>query len=149
MQNPLKQKGYLAMRIMFDTNIVLDALLKREPFWVTSSHLMRLCLNGSLQGYLTASSLTDLYYLIHKNTHDKEITYDAIGKLLDVFNIASVTSQHIQVAYKKHAKDFEDCLLAVCASSVPCDYIVTRNQKDFAGLNVFTISPEELINQLQ
>ncbi len=95
---------------------------------------------------MSASSVTDIYYLVKKYTHSTELAYKAIGKLLEIVKICSVTNNDVLIAFQQKAKDFEDCLVATCAKSIHCDYIVTRNKKDFEEFDIPLRTPEELLN---
>ena len=64
------------MRIMFDTNIFLDVLLEREPFVEDSCKVLSLCEDHKIDGFVSASSITDIYYLVKKYTHDTDIAGD-------------------------------------------------------------------------
>lgn len=136
------------MKIMCDTNVILDVLLDREPFVEDSYKILSLCEEHRIDGFVSASSITDIYYLVRKYTHSTELAYKAIGKLLEIVKVCSVTNNDVLVAYQKKAKDFEDCLLATCAKSIRCDFIITRNKKDFEGFGIPLLTPTELLQQL-
>lgn len=136
------------MKIMCDTNIILDVLLERVPFVEDSSKILTLCEEHKIDGLVSASSITDIYYLVKKYTHSTELAYKAVGKLLEIVKVCSVTNNDILIAFQKKAKDFEDCLVATCAKSIRCNYIVTRNKKDFEGFDVPAITPSELLKQM-
>lgn len=133
------------MKIMVDTNIIIDVLLEREPFIDDSYKLLSLCEEHKVDGFISASSITDIYYLVRKYSHSNELAYNAVGKILEIVKICSVTNSEVITAFQKKAKDFEDCLVAVCANSINCDYIVTRNIKDFSEFEVPAISPSEFL----
>lgn len=133
------------MKIMVDTNIIIDVLLEREPFIDDSYKLLSLCEEHKVDGFISASSITDIYYLVKKYSHSNELAYNAVGKILEIVKICSVTNSEVITAFQKKAKDFEDCLVAVCANSINCDYIVTRNIKDFSEFEVPAISPSEFL----
>lgn len=135
------------MKIMCDTNIILDVMLDREPFAEKSADVLKLCEDRIIEGFITASSITDIFYLIRKQTHSNDIAYNATGKLLEIVSICDVTNQEVLSAYQQRAKDFEDCLLATCAKSINCDYIVTRNIKDFESFAVPAITPTDFMQQ--
>ena len=137
------------MKIMCDTNIFLDVLLEREPFVDDSSKILRLCEEHTLDGYVSASCITDIFYLVRKYTHNVELAYQAIGKVLEIVKVCSVTNNDILVAFQQKAKDFEDCLVATCAKSIHCDYIVTRNKKDFEEFDIPLLTPSELLKQFE
>ena len=136
------------MTIMCDTNILLDVLLDREPFAEASAAMLSLCENHVIEGYVTASCITDIYYLVHRQTHSIDMAYHAIGKLLEIVKVCSVTEAEVQSAFLQRARDFEDCLVAECAKTLGCDMIVSRNQKDFADFGLPVLSPDELLQSL-
>ena len=133
------------MRLMIDTNIFLDVLTQREPFYANSRAVLELCENKEIQGFLSASSVTDIYYLIHRHLHNAELAYQALGSILDIVKVLTVTNDDVLNAYLTNAPDFEDCLLATCAKSNKCDAIVTRNKKDYLTFGITLLSPEELL----
>ena len=133
------------MRLMIDTNIFLDVLTQREPFYKSSQSALYLCECGQVQGFLSASSVTDIFYLVRRQLHSAELAYRALGSVLDIVQVLAVTNEHVLDAYIRRAADFEDCLLAVCAKAHRCDAIVTRNKKDFAGFDIPLLAPEELL----
>lgn len=136
------------MKIMCDTNIFLDVLLDRAPFSDTSAKVLSLCENHTIDGYISASCITDIFYLVRKYTHSNELAYQSIGKVLEIAKVCSVTNHEVLLAYQQKARDFEDCLLATCAKAIHCDYIITRNKKDFEALIVPALEPSELLNIL-
>lgn len=133
------------MKIMCDTNIILDVMLDREPFADDSAKVLKLCEDRIIEGNVTSSSITDIFYLVRKQTHSVDVAYNAVGKILEIVNICSVTDREVYAAYNRRARDFEDCLLAVCARSIQCDYILTRNIKDFEGFEVPVITPSDFL----
>lgn len=133
------------MRLMIDTNIFLDVLTQREPFYEHSKAVLSLCENKKVQGFLSASGVTDIFYLIHRQLHSIDLAYQALGSVLDIAKVLTVTNEDVLNAYITRASDFEDCLLATCAKSNKCDAIVTRNKKDFLTFGITLLSPEELL----
>lgn len=136
------------MKIMCDTNVIIDVLLERQPFVDDSCKVLSLCEEHRLDGFVSAPSVTDIYYLVRKYTHSTELAYTAIGKLLEIVKVCSVTSNDVLTAFQRKAKDFEDCLVATCAKSIRCDYIVTRNKKDFEEFDIPSLTPSELLQKI-
>ena len=135
------------MRLMIDTNIFLDVLLRREPFFESSRDVLKLCEDKKVQGFLSASSVTDIFYIIRKGLQSTEAAYKALGSVLEIVKVLTVTNEDVLNAYIQRAADFEDCLLATCARSNKCTAIVTRNKKDFLSFGITLLSPEELLNE--
>lgn len=136
------------MKVMCDTNIFLDVLLDREPFFDYSARVLRLCESGQIDGFVTAACVTDIFYIVHSNLHSNEAAYHALGKVLEIVNVCDVTALNVLEAFHQKKSDFEDCLVAICAKSIGCDYLITRNLKDFAGLPMDAITPKEFINDV-
>lgn len=133
------------MRLMIDTNIFLDVLTEREPFYSSSKAVLDLCESKKIHGFLSASSATDIFYLIRRQLHSTDLAYHALGSVLDIVKVLTVTNDDVLNAYVQRASDFEDCLLATCAKSNQCDAIVTRNKKDFLSFGITLLSPDELL----
>ncbi len=88
---------------------------------------------------------TKLQNLVRKHAHSTELAYKAVGKLLEIVKVCSVTNNDVLIAFQNRAKDFEDCLVATCAKSIHCDYIATRNKKDFEGFDIPVLTPAEIL----
>ena len=88
-------------------------------------------------------------FSISSETHQTEFAYRAVGKVLEIVKVCPVTNLEVLKAYQAHAKDFEDCLLAMCAESIQCECIVTRNTKDFNEFDIPVFTPEEFLLQNQ
>ena len=135
------------MKILCDTIIILDVLLERQPFVEDSYKVLSLCEEHRLEGFVSASSVTDIYYLVRKYTHSTELAYKAIGKLLEIVKVCSVTNNDVLTAFQRKARDFEDCLVATCAKSIHCEYIITCNKKDFEEFEIPLLTPAEFLQQ--
>lgn len=133
------------MKIMCDTNVIIDVLLEREPFVEDSYKVLKRCEERKIDGFVSASSVTDIYCLVRKHTHSNDLAYKAVGKLLEIARVCSVTNNDVLLTFQKRAKDFEDCLVATCARSIHCDYIVTRNKRDFEGFGIPALTPTEIL----
>ena len=133
------------MRLMIDTNIFLDVLLKREDFFEQSRGILDLCEKRKVQGFVTASAVIDIFYLTKIALGSLEDTYRVINSLLNIVKVLTVTNDDVINAFQQKAKDFEDCLMATCAKSNKCDCIITRNKKDFLAFEMTLYSPEEFL----
>jgi predicted nucleic acid-binding protein len=135
------------MKVLFDTNIVLDLLLDRKPFSDTASKLFAFTEEGNIIGVLCATTITTIYYLIEKYK-DRETAKEAIGLLLKLFDIALVNRAVLETAKELNFKDFEDGVIYASAIHSGCGYVVTRNIKDFVEKNIPVFEPEEFIGIL-
>ena len=133
------------MRLMIDTNIFLDVLIHRDPFYDDAKAVLKLCEDHDINGFVSASAITDIFYITRKALGSIEDTYRVISNILNIVKVLTVTNDDVATAFQVKAKDFEDCLMAACAKSNKCDGIVTRNKKDFLGFGITLYSPEELL----
>lgn len=136
------------MKIMCDTNVIIDVLLEREPFIEDSYKVLKFCEEHKIDGFVSASSVTDIYYLVRKYTHSTDMAYKAVGKLLEIVKVCSVTNNDVLIAFQQKAKDFEDCLVATCAKSIHCDYIATRNKRVFEDFGIPAFTTTEILLQI-
>ena len=134
------------MKLMIDTNIILDVLLKREGLYESSAQVMRLCNSGEHIGYITTNSVCDIFYITRKSISDKEQLYKIMENICGIFSLCDVTAQDVTLALSKRAADFEDCLLSECAKRSGCQYIITRNIKDFKNFDIKSITPENFLS---
>jgi predicted nucleic acid-binding protein len=135
------------MKITLDTNIVLDTLARREPFFTQSQPVIRLAAEGEVEGAITANSLTDIYYILRKHL-DKEAVKTALRGLLELLEVVEVTGNDCLAALDLPMDDYEDALLACCAKNWAADYIVTRNTRDFVHSPVKAMDPEDFMKNL-
>ena len=133
------------MKILIDTNVIIDALTGREPFRSSAEQIFILAANQVEDFFITASSATDIYYLIRKYMHDTEQAKKTMSKLYELFGILDVTSIDCQEALLIKVRDYEDAVICCCAERNRIDYIVTRNIKDFKQSNVKILLPEDFI----
>ena len=133
------------MKLICDTNIILDVVLRQEPFYAASAQALILCESQDVEGCIAASSLTDIYYIVHKVSHDSETAYQALEMVSRILKICDVTASDAKAAIDKKHRDFEDSLIALTGVSLGCDYILTRNTKDFQGYAIPPITPDELL----
>lgn len=135
------------MKILIDTNIILDVLMKREPHFDSSEKLLKLC-GTQLIGCIVVSQTTDIFYLISRNVKDAQFIKDIIKKLTDNLKVLDINSDDVKCALESDMDDYEDALLAFCAKRQKVEYIITRNEKDFKLSPVKSLSPQEFIEQI-
>jgi predicted nucleic acid-binding protein len=133
------------MKILFDTNILLDVLLDREPFSGHAADLMSRVERSEINGLLCATTLTTIHYLLSKFL-DREVAIKSINSLMALFEVASVNRLVIDNALKSKFADFEDSVLHESARHAGADYIITRNIKDFKKSKIPTFTPAEFLS---
>ena len=135
------------MKILIDTNVVLDVLLDREPHVAASEKVLKLCEAGLANGALSALSVANLVYIMRK-----ELEPDGVKNVLDMLEIV-LTLADLRVGDLKKAAlmkwgDFEDATQAVTARRLGAKHIVTRNVRDFAKSEVPAIAPADFLAKL-
>jgi predicted nucleic acid-binding protein len=135
------------MKVLFDTNIILDVYLNREPFTNDSLKLLKLSENKRISGYVTANTITDIYYILGKTIKDKQKLTAAILQMLTVVSVTDVLSSDITKAFALSIEDYEDALITQCAIRTKAAYIITRNIKDFANSPVTVITPQDFLSK--
>lgn len=137
------------MVILVDTNIIVDVLMKREPYMQEAQEILTKCASREITGYLAAHSIPNLFYILRKSyTQEESRTF--IKELCSIFRISDLNAKKIlSAAENKSFSDFEDCLQEECALEVMADYIVTRNPTDFVSSRVRIIKPRELLELLR
>lgn len=131
------------MRVLFDTNIILDVLLEREPFAALSAELVNQVETGKIEGFLCATTLTTIDYLVGKS-QSKSQARTALKTLLTLFHIAKVDQKILTQAVDSGFSDFEDGAQYFSGRGVGIDAVLTRNPRDFKQADVPVYSPQEL-----
>jgi predicted nucleic acid-binding protein len=132
------------LRILFDTNVVLDLLLDRQPFAAPAAELLSKAEAGIISGYLCATTVTTIHYLARKVIGARKAKRQ-VRMLLSIFEIASVN----RAALEGRFRDFEDAVLHEAARLVNADAIVTRNVEDFEESELPVYSCEEMLSLLK
>jgi predicted nucleic acid-binding protein len=132
------------MRILFDTNVILDFLLDRQPFNVTAAWLVNEVDLGRLEGFLGATTITTLYYVARCAPRPDREVRSTIRALLTLFKVAPVNEAVLQQALGAPLNDFEDAVLQEAARLVGAEGIVTRNPHDFRQATLQIYTPEAL-----
>lgn len=133
------------MKILIDTNVIIDALTSREPWNESAEKIFIMAANHIINMYITASSATDIYYLVRKHLHDTDMAKQIMGKLYSLTGILEVTGSDCVDALASPITDYEDAVVERVAANAEIDYIVTRNVKDFQKGMVKVILPGEFI----
>ncbi len=135
------------MRVMFDTNVVLDLLLDREPFVHDAKILISKVEQGEFTGLLCATTITTIHYLLLKS-NGKEGSGNIIESLLKLFEIAPVTRVVLEDALQNRDKDYEDAVLYEAAYHAGATMIVTRDRKGFSKADLPVLNPQEFLVHL-
>ena len=135
------------MTICFDTNVVLDAVLQRDPHRRAATHLVYAVETGDLTGQLCATTVTTVYYFAQKQYGAVQARTD-VKDLLQVFDVAAVDRAVLQQAAEADFRDYEDAVLHSAAETSGAQGIVTRNAEDFKAASLPVHTPRELLTIL-
>ncbi|WP_172185996.1 PIN domain-containing protein [Microcoleus asticus] len=135
------------MKILLDTNIILDIALERQPFFGESEQVLSLVEQGEVEGYISASTFSDLYYIIRK-AKGRDSTLEFLRYIATFCQVATVDNSVISMALTCNFKDFEDAIQYSSAVINLIDAIVTRNPRDFPVTIPRIVTPNQLILEL-
>ena len=134
------------MRLLIDTNILLDVLQDRHPHYGASSLLWKFCETGQAEGYISALTFANLIYVMRKELNPEQVE-DILNMLSLIFNFVDFSMSEVMRATKMKWNDFEDAVQNATAERIQADYIITRNVRDFLNSKIPAVSPAEYLSQ--
>jgi predicted nucleic acid-binding protein len=132
------------MKILIDTNIVLDVLLDRKPFSINSAAFFKLAEQGRIEAYITSNSVTDMVYILRK-AYDMDTIKENLLIMFGFIKILNVSASDILKAFEIKTDDYDDAVIIQCASRIEADHIITRDIKGFKNSPVSYLTAEEFI----
>ena len=131
------------MRILVDTNVLIDVVTMREPFLADSVKIFELCQEKVIVGAIAAHSISNMSYILRKD-FSRDKLREIFLNIFEVFRVEAIDfSKLLATVADETFSDFEDCLQVQCAKSFRADYIITRNVKDFAASEIPAVTPED------
>jgi len=137
------------MRVLIDSDVLMDFYLKRHPFAIDAMRIFTAIEQGKVKAFVTPVIVSNVYYLLRKlSTHQKIIK--ELLKLMQLVDVVHVDKASIVKALNSSFKDFEDALQNYASEqSNEIDVIVTRNTKDFKHSNIAVLAPADFINSIE
>ena len=135
------------MTVFLDSNIILDILLKNADFYEESKKVLELSDSKTIDFYVSAASITDIFYILNKRLNNKEETKRHLPDLLEIVSVAGIDEACIKNALNSSWKDVEDAVQHESSIQIGADYLVTRNTDDFKSSMVRIISPSEFLKE--
>ena len=135
------------MKILLDTNIVLDLLLERKSFVDFAEEIFVMIEERKVEGFLCPTSITTIYYLLNKYL-DKNRCNEAMKTLLDLFDIVKIDKKILIKSLENSGSDFEDSVIYTSADFANIDVIITRDKKGFKNSKIEILSPAEFLTDL-
>lgn len=136
------------MKLFLDANVILDLILKRQPFFDTIAKIITVAENKNYQLCLSSVTFVNVNYIACKFT-DKKNVLESLKMLRIVFDVLSVSETEIDKALHSKFNDFQDAVQHYCATLYNCDYIITRDLKDFKNSEIPVMSPTEFLASIQ
>lgn len=131
-------------RVLFDSDVLLDVLVQRQPFVVASVQALNTATQPQVQGYVSGHAVTNIFYILRRQV-GSEAARELLSRLLQRIQVASVTDEVIRAALQSSITDFEDAVTGEAASAAGVEVIVTRNMADFVASSVPAVLPEEFL----
>lgn len=145
----LRKQGMKSMVILIDTNVALDFLTMRQPYYEDAREVIRICAEDKIKGCIAFHSLPNIFYILRKN-HSEADRRAMLKKLCCVLQVAAASHEKVCDAIEQTGfADFEDCLQEKCAEEVSADYIITRNLEDFKNSQIEAILPQKFIQMIK
>ncbi len=135
------------MRVYLDTCIIIDYLSKRGPFFSDAENIFKLIANNKIYAYVSASSITDIHYILKHFFNNEKITRKHLINLTSLVEIIDILAYNIKTIFDSPINDFEDALIEELSYQLKLDYIVTRNTKDYKNSRIKTITPKQILKQ--
>jgi len=137
------------VRVLIDTNIILDFLLQREPFSQEAELLFQAIDVGEVVGYVTATTLTDIFYISRRHTRSIDQARQAVSEILIAMMICAIDRAVLESAFNSGLADFEDAVQIFGAVAQGLEAIVTRDAQGFLSSPIPVLSIQELLQQVR
>ena len=137
------------MKILIDTNVLIDYLLQRKPYSEDAEKVLVLCKNNQINGCIASHTVMDIFYIVRKlmTVEERQEFFLAISVFIEIIGIDR--NKIIKALKNESFSDVEDCLQMECAKAFSADYIVTRNVKDFQNSPIPAITPDAFLRIMQ
>ncbi|WP_396177010.1 type II toxin-antitoxin system VapC family toxin [Flavobacterium sp.] len=134
--------------LFLDTNVLMDILANRIPFYESSSKVYKLGLNKKCNLFTSSNTINTLHYLLKKFIGEQDIR-KALDEITDIVSVIPVNLDMIKKSLKSNHKDFEDAIQIYSAQSIKgMDCIVTRDLKDYKNSEIQVYTPDQFLNQI-
>lgn len=135
------------MKVLFDTNVLLDVFLEREPFFKSSARAIGLAEKGEIEGWICGTTVTTIFYLLAKQQSSQKAGQH-VRDILKIFNVSNINRVVLEEALESDFNDYEDGVLYQSAIHANLEAIITRNLKDFHKSKIPVYSPAAFLKIL-
>ena len=136
------------MKALIDTCVIMDAIQKRKPFDKDAETIFLAASGQAFDGFVSAKSMTDIFYLSHRLSHNNGLSHTILGRIASIFGILDTDAEDIMYAIASDTSDFEDAVMIGTAVRERMDCIVTRNPHDYKSSPVQIRTPSEFVKAL-
>ncbi|NJN61975.1 MAG: PIN domain-containing protein [Coleofasciculaceae cyanobacterium RL_1_1] len=131
--------------MLFDSDVVIDVLTRRQPFFLDSAKALdQAAHNPDMKLYIAAHAVTNIFYIVRRSLGTTE-TLQSIKHLLQKIEVAAVNDAIIRNALATDPKDFEDAVAIKTAESINAELIITRNLPDYRASSITVLTPTMFI----
>lgn len=135
----------MVSKILIDTNVLLDYLLERDPFFEDAKKVILSCTEGDTKGCIAAHSISNMFFILRKDYTASE-RREILSSLCTIFDVEGIDKAKLLAGLaNEEFSDFEDCLQMECAKSYGAEYIITRNVADYSASEIKAILPSEYL----
>ena len=131
-------------RIFLDTNVILDYLLEREPFYYDALKLWAACEEGTVEGYVSALTVNNVHYIAHR-LKSETTAMIAVRGILSVFNVVPLDKELMKLAADFHDRDYEDDIQLQSAIRSGCAHLFTRDPTHFHTKALAIVPPSSFL----
>lgn len=142
------KQGMKSMVILIDTNVALDFLTMRHPYYESAREIIRICAEDKMKGYIAFHSLPNIFYILRKSYSEAD-RRKMLKRLCCVLQVTAASHEKVCDAIEQtDFMDFEDCLQEKCAKEIFADYIISRNLVDFKNSRIKAVTPQDFLKML-
>ena len=134
------------MKVFLDTNVIVDVITRREPFFEDSQAILALCANGELEGAISDLTFCNVAYVLRKQVGNDRVR-ECLRILKRQLKIVSVGETAIQSALDDEAVDFEDAVQIAAAANWGAELILTRNVRHFRTSPIRVVTPTDYLTE--
>ena len=136
------------MRAVLDTNVIIDAIAARPPFYKEAQQILIMAAEDKIDAFITSNAATDIFYILRKHFQSPDAAKENLKKLFETISVLTVDEANCLNAIDSDIKDFEDAVQSATAEQIHADYIITRNVRDFTKGKVVAFTPTELLMRI-
>jgi len=134
------------VKILLDTNVILDAIASRRPHNKNAEKIFLLIAEEKAEGFITANCVTDIYYIARKTLSDAMVR-KALRYMFSIFSVVDIRGKDCETALDIPVPDYEDAVLTVCAKKAAVDYVITRDDDIIKNpAIVLSVTPSDFLS---